>query len=234
MDYLEIANSPTLYMIAAVILVFVLVQAAIFYRLAVQRAKVLNIPLEKIRKVRRAATIATIVPSLAVVIGLIAIAPSLGIPISWARLAMAGSLIYEIIVATIGGQVMGAESLGGAGYTAQAFANSVWLMTLGVLPSYFLVIFFLKRYKAEIQKRAATDQTWQGIFATTIFISVFAALAIPYTLKGGDELTATVVAALSMLILALIIAKLKQNWLKEYALSFSMIAAITAVILSHT
>jgi hypothetical protein len=233
MDYLEVANSTTLYIVVLIILAILMGQAVIFYRMALKRAKEINIAPEKIKKATRSAMIATIVPSLAIVVALITIAPALGIPVSWARLGMAGSMMYEIIVATLGGQVMGAESLGGPGYTGQAFANSVWLMTLGVFPAYVAVIVFLKPYKAALQKRAAADQAWQGIFATTIFISVFAALAVPYTLKGGDELTATLAGGASMLVLALAIAKFKLNWLKEYALSFSMIAAIVVVILKN-
>ncbi|MDH4007147.1 MAG: DUF5058 family protein [Desulfuromonadales bacterium] len=233
MDYLEIANSKTLYAIVLFILVFIYIQAFIFYRLATKRAKELGVSEDKIKKTKRAAMVSTVVPSLAIVVGLVTIAPALGIPVSWARLGMAGSLMYEIVVATLGGKVMGAESLGGPGYTPQAFANSVWLMTLGVFPSYLLVIFLLKKYKTVLQTKASADRAWQEIMATTIFISVFAALAIPYLFKGGDELAATATGAVAMLVMGLAIARFKLNWLKEYALSFSMILAIAVVVLKN-
>ncbi|MTI67383.1 MAG: DUF5058 family protein [Firmicutes bacterium] len=231
MSYLEIANSKILYVIVICILGLLFTQAIFFYRMARKRALELNISSEKIRKATKAASISSIIPSIAIIIGLIAISPALGIPISWARLGMAGSLMYEITVAAIGGKSMGAAGLGQAGYTPQAFANSVWLMTLGVMPTFLLPILLLKKYKTQVKKATSKDSTFQNLILGTILICVQATFVIPPIFKGGNGLLAVVVASGLMAILTYAIVKWKQIWLKEYALSFSMIIAIVAVIL---
>ncbi len=230
MSYLEIANSTPMYLATATILLLLLVQAIVFFVMAKRRAEELNISKQIIWKGIKAAALTTIVPSIAIIIGLISLAPVLGIPVSWARLGMAGSMMYELTVAAMGAQAMGA-SLGGDGYTVQAFANSVWLMTLGVMPVFLLAVLFLRKYKQGVKKAVSKDTTFQTLILTSILVSVQVNFIAPPILTGGSPLNAVLVSGGIMAILTILIVKFKQSWLREYALSFSMIAAIVVVIL---
>ncbi|MBS7525190.1 DUF5058 family protein [Fusibacter paucivorans] len=230
MNYLEIANSRPMYLVTLFILVLLMAQAVIFFRMAMKRAKELKIEKQVIHKAVKAAAITTIVPSIAIIIGLISLSPILGIPVSWARLGMAGSMMYELTVAAIGAQAMGTE-LGGAMYSPQAFANSVWLMTLGVTPGFVLAVLFLRKYKSGIKKAVSKDTTFQTLILTTILVSVQMNFIAPAVIGGGNALNAVVIAAVVMAVLTVCMVKLKWSWLKEYALSISMITAVGAIVL---
>jgi hypothetical protein len=182
------------------------------------------------RTVVKAASITTVIPSIAIIVGLISLAPAMGVPISWARLGMAGSLMYELTGASIGAKTMGAE-LGAASYTPQAFANSVWLMTMGVVPAFIYAILFLRKYKKRVRKAVSKDTRLQNVILTTILVCVQISFVIPAIFSGGSSASAVVIAAAVMALMIFIIVRFDAKWLREYALSASMLIAVIAVIL---
>lgn len=232
MNYLEIANSPILYLVTFIILGILVTQGVLFFFMARKRAKELNIEDSVIKKAVKAGVITTILPSVAVVIGLISLAPALGIPISWARLGMAGSMMYELTAASVGAQAMG-TTLGSATYTGQAFANSVWMMSIGVVPAFIYGILLLRKYKTSIKKAVSKDNTTQNIILGTILVTVQVSFVVPAVMGGSSSLMAVIVAALIMTLLLYLIGKKGFKALREYALSISMLTAVVVVILAN-
>ena len=129
-EYLEIANHPAMYLGVALLLGIVLWQSAVYIRRALKRAGELGIAKDRLRHAVRVAALTSIVPSIAIVVALLTLAPVLGLPFSWARLSIIGSLSYELMAAEIGAAASGA-ALGGAGYGAGSFLTSVCVMTVG-------------------------------------------------------------------------------------------------------
>jgi len=233
MEHLSIANSFILFAVVIALLSFLSFQSIYLIILTLKRAKALDMDKVKLKKSMRVAAVTSIVPSMAIILGLITLAPVLGLPFSWARLAMAGSFMYEVIAATIGAQTAGAAGLGLDGYNLQAFANSVWVMTIGVFPMMIFAIVATKKYKNSIKKASTKDNVWAGIFVGTIMTAVVANFAVPPVIKGGNDTIAVGISAIVMIIFALLDKKLKISWLKEYALSLSMISAMTAIVLMN-
>ena len=129
-DYMDIASSPIMYIGVVLLLGIVFWQSGVFIARAVRRAGELNIPKEKLLRAARVSALTSIIPSIAIVIALLTLAPVLGLPFSWARLSIIGSLGYELMAAQIGAQASGV-ALGDAGYDASAFLTSVCTMTVG-------------------------------------------------------------------------------------------------------
>ena len=230
MEHLAIANSPALFAAIAVLLIGVFVMAFAFFRMASARAMELGVEKSTTSKVIRSAATTSIIPSVAIILGLMTLIPVLGVPVAWGRLSIVGSLMYEVLTATVGATSAGAEGLGRAGFTPEAWANSVWIMTIGVIPGLLLATFALKKYKETISKATAKNALWQGVFVGTIMIAVFANFSVPAIFKGGDDLLAVVVSAATMGLLTLISKKSKASWLGEYSLSLSIIMALVAII----
>src|SRR5699024_7958696 len=67
---------------------------------------------EKLKKIVKSSIIFTIVPSIAIVIALFSLASVLGIPWSWFRLSVVGSLAYELMAAEMTVTGAGYDSLG--------------------------------------------------------------------------------------------------------------------------
>lgn len=231
--YLENANAPIIYIIVLLILSFLTFQSVYIFLLTKKRAKELGIEEKLLKKAMRSSAVTTIVPALAIVVGLITLAPVLGLPISWARLAMVGALQYELMSANIGAQAMGAEGLS-AGLTPEAFTNAVWVMTTGVITLPLLTVLFYKKVRKTITSSSGKNNAWLGILVSAIMVSVFANYAIGPVVsltKGfNNSFLAVAASSISMYIFMAVINKTKANWLKEYTLSFSMIIALVVVI----
>lgn len=229
-NYLDIANSGIVYLLTSLVIIFVLIQSIIFLRMAWKRGVELGITKEKMLKTVKSSCVFSIVPSLPIVISLIAIAPVLGIPFSWLRLSIIGSAPYELIAADIGAKSMGVEKLGADGYTASVFANSMWVMTIGIIWGLLLCIFFLKKYQNKMKNIQKNDSKWMTIFINALFFGMLSVFIGPPIVKGGLALAVLLSSAFIMVGLTYIAKKIKINWLNEFALSISMVAGMVLAV----
>jgi hypothetical protein len=229
-EYLEIANSGYFYLWGAIILFVIMIQAVLFIRLSWKEGKRIGLSSERMRKGLRAGMVSAVIPSIPIVISLIAMSAVLGVPFPWIRLSVIGSAPYELLGAGIGAESMGVESLGGTGYTGLVFANSVWVMTIGAMWSGLIVFFFLKKIKTQYKKIENRDPDWMRIISNAAFFGVICIfLSRPLT-AGGLPLITVISGAALMTMCALLIEKLKIKWLKEFALPISMIGAMVSAI----
>lgn len=233
LDYLKIANNSVLYLCAIILVFMVFVQATLFLRINIRRGKELNISKEKMKKAFKSGSIASVIPTIAIIIALYSLAPALGIPISWGRLSVIGSMIYELTAAGIGAAAMGVEKVGGDGYTVQVFANSVWTMCFGPIWSVTICGLFLKKIKSGYKTTSSKDKRWSKVLTDTAFMSIFIYFVMNPILKGGLDLITVIISAASMALFTYLITKKKMKWLKEYAVAFSMIIAmVLAIVIS--
>jgi hypothetical protein len=231
MEYLQVANGGLLYFLASIVIVFVLFQSVIFLKMAWERGLSIGLTKEKMLEAVKTSAIFTIVPSIPIIIALIAMAPVLGIPFSWLRLSVIGSQSYELIAAGIGASTMGIKNLGDPGYTAQVFSNSMWVMTVGIIWGLLLCIFYLKKYQSKIKGIQKKDSTWAEIMINALFfgmLSVF--LGRPIT-TGGLSLLVLLSSAVVMLLLTWLSKVLNKSWIKDFALSVSMVAGMAFAVL---
>lgn len=230
-DYLTLANSGVLYLLASIMIVFVLIQSGLFLRIAWRRGLEIGLTKEKMFQTVKSSAIFAIVPSIPIVISLIAMTPVLGTPFSWMRLSIVGSNSYELIAADIGATSMGVEGLGSSGYTPIVFANSMWVMSLGIIWGLLTCVIFLKKYQTKMASVKAKDSHWSEIMINALFfgmLSVF--LGKPLT-AGGMQLAVLLSSAVVMILFTYIAKVLKANWLNDFALSLSMIAGMGFAIL---
>ncbi len=230
-DYLAIANSSQLYIWGLIILLIIFVQAILFIRLAWKEGKRIGMTSKRMLTGFRAGVISAIVPSIAIVLTFIAMIPVLGIPVPWIRLSVIGSGPYELLAAGIGAESMGVTGLGGEGYTAQVFTNSVWIMTIGAMWSSLIVFFFLKKIKKGYQKIEKRDAQWMRIISNAAFFGVVSVFMAGPITKGGLSLVTLISGATIMTICAFLVVKCKMNKLKEFALAISMIGAMFCAML---
>ena len=230
-DYLQIANSKVFFLCGAVIIGFIILQAILYFNISYREGIRIGLTRAKMLKAFRTGAISTIVPALAVIVALITMVPVLGIPIPWMRLSVIGSAPYELMAAGIGAKSMGLDGLGGAGYTSQVFASSVWIMCIGSIWAVMIVTLFLKSIKRRYSNNADTDPKWRTVLTNAAFLGVFSIFMADPITKGGIALVTMLSGATIMTIFALLIIKLKQNWLREFALALSMIGAMACTIL---
>jgi hypothetical protein len=229
-DYLEIANNNLLYILAAIVILFVLVQSSVFLFIAWKRGIELGISKGKMMAAIKSSAIFSIVPSIPIVVSLIAIAPILGVPFSWLRLSIIGSNSYELIAAGMGAQSMGVEGLGGEGYTPQVFGNSMLIMSIGIIWGLICCVFILKRYQKRMNHMQQKDSTWAEILINALFFGMLSVLLGEPLAVRGISLYVLLSSAGIMVLMTYISKKLKLRWLNDFALSFSMIGGMILAI----
>lgn len=230
-DYLEIANNPLLYIGVALLLGIVFWQAAVYIRRSLKRAEELGIPREKLRKAAKVAALTSLVPSFAIVVALLTLAPVLGLPFSWGRLSIIGSLSYELLAADIGAKASGV-ALGGTGYGASAFLTSVCTQTVGSFVTLFLTMFAFKWYKDRLNKslKKESSGTWGRVLVAAIIVSMYSRFMAEPIALGGVALVTMLVSAAAMVGTSFLIKKLRLKGLSDFALSISMIVGMCGAI----
>ena len=92
---LKIANSWWMYLLGIIVVVFVLVGCLFFIYRAYKEAKDNNMDRKMLKKVVINSISFTILPSISILIGIVALSGSLGIPLPWIRLTVIGAIHYE-------------------------------------------------------------------------------------------------------------------------------------------
>ncbi len=230
-DYLEIANSSYFYLWGGIILLVIMIQAILFIRLAWKEGKRIGLTNTRMLQGLRAGMVAAIIPSIAIVVALVAMAGSLGIPFPWIRLSVIGSAPYELLAAGIGAKSMGVTELGGKGYTQFVFANSVWVMTIGAMWSGLMVFFFNKTLKKTYKRIEKKDPNWMKIITSAAFFGVICLFLAEPIVKGGLPLVTMISGALLMVICAVLIKKFEIKWLREFAVPISMVGAMASAVI---
>jgi len=230
-DYLSIANNPLMYIGVALLLGIVVWQGVVFIRRSLKRAEELGIAKERLRKAAKVAALTSIVPSLAIVVALLTLVPVLGLPFSWGRLSIIGSLTYELFAADLGAKASGL-ALGGPGYGAGAFLTSVCTQTVGSFVKLFMTMFLFKGYKNRLNKSLKKEGagSWGRVLMAALIVSMYSRFVAEPLVKGGVALVAMLGSAVTMILLGFLIKKLKLKWRSDFSVSLSMIAGMCAAV----
>ncbi len=85
----------------------------------------------------------SIVPSIAIIAGLISLAAVIGLPYSWFGLSVLGSVTYELMASNMALSSLGLNLSNATGY---AFGLVMWAMCLGITIGNVFNIFMCKKY----------------------------------------------------------------------------------------
>lgn len=100
-------NHPILYLLVGLLVAVVMGQSVYFLVKALRRSKQIGMDQSKIRKTMKTAAVFTVAPAVSIVISVITLSKSLGLPLPWLRLSVVGSLSYEAIAASNAVSAMG-------------------------------------------------------------------------------------------------------------------------------
>ncbi|MBR4062103.1 MAG: DUF5058 family protein [Clostridia bacterium] len=231
-------NHPILFVIVGAIIAIVLAQSAFFLARAIKRAKELGLG-EHIKKTVISAAIFTVAPAVAVLIGVVALSKSLGIPLPWLRLSVIGSITYETVAA--GNALEAANMSAGTTVTNPSiYITIAWVMTVGIAAGLILVPFVTKKLQSGLAKVGMKDKKWGEIFNNAMFLGMISAFLgyvfcdVGLVAKGDTSgLIPVCVMATSAVVMAIcgtIATKCKIRWLTDYALPMSLIVGMASAI----
>ena len=168
-------NHPVLFLLAGILVAVVLAQSVYFLVKALRRSKEIGMDQEKIKKTIRTAAVFTVAPAVSIVISVIALSKSLGLPLPWLRLSVVGSLSYEAIAAENAVSAMGLSLGKITSLTAQQFVNITLVMTISILVGIWLVPVIGKKLLSGMSNLGAKDAKWADIFQNAMFIGMISA-----------------------------------------------------------
>ena len=167
-------NHPVLFIIAGILVAVVLAQSVYFLVKALRRSKELGMDQVKIRKTMITAGVFTIAPAVAIVISIMVLSKTLGLPLPWLRLSVVGSMSYETVAANNALSAMG-QTLGASNLNAQQYANILIVMTVSIMLGIWLVPLIGKKLQKGMKSLANRDAKWADIFQSSLFIGMIAA-----------------------------------------------------------
>ena len=150
-------DSWVMYLMYALIVVFISAEAIFYLVKSVKKAKKIGMDMTKIKKVIKTSASFSVLPAIGIVVTLIG---SLGITVPAIRLSVIGALQYETQMAdgaakAITGSTDGLTLLIQRGVTAQDYATIVTLMTVAIIAGPVLVVLFYKKLQPKLAKLGA-------------------------------------------------------------------------------
>ena len=145
MSVLEQLNSGTMYLTCGTIVAFVAIISAVFMVRAWRAGKALGMDTARMKRAMTASATFSVLPSVGILLGVIALSGSLGITWPWLRLSVIGALHYETQVAQAAAEQLGLQ-LSGETMTAGAFSTIALLMSVCIMWGMILMTVFGKHY----------------------------------------------------------------------------------------
>lgn len=153
-------DSWVMYLMYALIVVFISAEAIFYLVKSVKKAKQIGMDMTKIKKVIKTSASFSVLPAIGIGIGVVTLIGSLGITVPAIRLSVIGALQYETQMAdgaakAITGSTDGLTLLIQRGVTAQDYATIVTLMTIAIIAGPVLVVLFYKKLQPKLAKLGA-------------------------------------------------------------------------------
>ena len=252
MELLSRLNSPVIYLICGSIVLVVALMCVVFALRAYRAGKAIGMDVTKMKRTIVASATFAVLPSVGILLGVIALSGSLGTPWPWLRLSVIGALHYETTVADAAAKAAGMETLAAAGMTPRAFATIALLMSVCIIWGMVFSFFNCKRYtrrlsaadpgKAKEGKKKSALSGFGDIAMTAMFIGLVSAYIGSYIggFVSGEglfrfagswlPLAVALVGAAAMRLFLWIKERYNAAWVDSFSIAGSMLIAMTSAI----
>ena len=244
MNILSQLNSAPMYAICGGIIAFVAVVCAVLRVRAYRAGLARGIDRTKLRRAITSSATFSLLPSVGILLGVIALSGSLGTPWPWLRLSVIGALHYETQVAQAAAEQVGMSSLSAAEMTPSGFATIALLMSICIMWGMILSIFVNKRYLNRLGsgKKSSGSAGFGDTAMTAMFIGLVSAYIGSYIggfASGGGLFSFSgsfiplIVVFVSGLVMAgFIYLAEKKNlaWVESFSIAGSMLIGMAAAV----
>ena len=154
MSIQQLSTAP-LFLICGCVILFVMILSIFFMIRAWKAGIAIGMDKTKLRKTVISSITFTLLPSVSILLGVIALSGSMGVPLPWLRLSVIGALQYELPVAEAAASLLLPNGLKIADMTPAAFSTIGLVMSASIIWGGVMTIFFNKRYTAKLKKKPA-------------------------------------------------------------------------------
>ena len=245
MSVLEQLNGGGVYLICGSIVAFIAIVCVIFMVRAWRAGKALGMDVTRMKRAVTASATFSVLPSVGILLGVLALSGKLGTPWPWLRLSVIGALHYETQVADAAAEQLGVQQM-----TVQAFPTIALLMSICIMWGMVLSTLFNKKYLRRLQQGGGKQTRPGGGFGDKAMAAMFIGMVSAYIgsyvggwISGGGlftfsgswtPLAVVLVAALAMAVFTYFSEKKGMAWLDNFSIAGSMlIGMLAAVLIGH-
>ena len=221
MSYQEVSESSLLYVLVIVSLLIIAAICVYYLLLCMRKAKEMGISKQKVNEIIKSTAIFSIVPSIAIAIGLVTLVIVIGIPYAWFRLSVIGSVSYELMASNM---ALSALKLDLANADADAFGLIMWVMC--VTSTVLANIFVCKPMHLGTMRVGSGDKKWGALSQTTFMTALLVVLIVPMIFGGLVGLLTFVTSALIAVVVSMLAKKTGAKWMNDFILAICLIGAM--------
>lgn len=239
-NLLDQINSPALYGIVALAIALVCAMCVYFMVKSWRAGLAVGMDRAVLRKAVVSSATFTLLPAFSVLLGVVALSGSMGIPLPWLRLSVIGNLQYEVNVAQIAATSVGLSGLKITEMTPQAFVTIALVMTMGILGGALLCLFTLKAYSKKLGGKPKAAGAGKKSFGDWAMVAMFVGMCAAYIGSYAGQaavqrnllpLATAIVAAAAMAVCEWLERRHDLKWLENFDLAASMLVAMGAAVL---
>ena len=241
MNYLQIANSLSLYLIVGAILLFIAAGCVVFMIKSYRAGLKIGMDKKVLTGAITSSAAFTVLPSISILLGVISLSGSLGVPTAWLRLSVIGNIQYEATVANIAAENMGTV-LDSSILTMNNLVTILLVMTVGIIWGCILTIFTLKGYSKKLKisnnKKSNSGSSFANFAMTGMMIGLCSTfvgsyIATAFVKANSTPLITLLVSGLFMAIFDTTAKKYKVSWLENFSLSLAMLFGMISAIIAN-
>ncbi|MBE6948576.1 MAG: DUF5058 family protein [Ruminococcaceae bacterium] len=245
MNILDQLSSTPLYLISGIIILFVAAMSVFFLIRAYRAGLAIGMDKTKLKRTITSSVTFSILPSVSILLGVIALSGTLGIPLPWLRLSVIGALHYETSVADIAAKSAGLSGLNVDEMTLTAFVTIALLMAVGIIWGAVFMTLFGKKYSSKLQKKSGSSggRSFGDTAMTAMFIGLITAYIGSYVgqlvqVQSGSlvitgqylQLVTLAFSALAMAVFVYFAENKKMAWLDNFSIAGSMLVGMAASV----
>lgn len=232
MTFNSIMSSPLLYGLVIAAIAYVLIFSILTLVRSWKRGLATGIDKTKLKNAATSSMIYSVVPSISIIIGMFGLAAVIGVPWSWFRLSVVGSVMYELMAADMVATATGYESISAlnASGDARTAGMVMFVMSICILGGILGSILFTKGIQSGVQK--ARGSGGFGVLATSLLSLCLLVAYVPIQISSGVVNAAVLItAAVVALLHGIIIKRYKCAWLGNFVMADSLILGMASSLI---
>lgn len=231
-EYMKIANSPIMWIACAIPIIWVIIQAVVYYKKSKNIALKMGIEQIKITHAIKSASIASVGPCFVMITTMLSLMLNVGAPLAWLRVDFIGSVSYELTGAQMAVDAMGIE-MGSSQMNADFLCAAAIVMTTGCIAWIIFTLFFANKMDRVNLVMAGGNKALIPALGAGAIIGCYSSLTVDRVFPIGANIWAIIVSGGLMMLLTYYNKKANKQWIKDWGTSLCMISGmISATIAS--
>lgn len=219
----SLMNSPILWSVTIIAIGLVVLLAVISLAKSVHVAEHIGVSKEAVRIAIKTSALASIGPSLVIMVGMVSLLVIVGAPTALMRLSVVGNVNYETQCVGIAASAFGATA-SIAAMTPEIFQAALFIMAFGCIGYLVIPVVFCTSFEKMLNKINGNGKNRKvsAMVSAAAILGCYAYVDAPYLLRMNASTAAMIVGFLTMITILVIQKRTQKKWLLEWGMLIAM------------